>query len=143
MRLLTVLASAFILSIGSAYAGCTKPSGVYVGSGAGSVYSGPSYTVTAIQLSVNIPTTGKWVFSSWIKSQNFGAQSVSFKAPAIGSPGNKFDQNTCRGQVTTESVAGNAYVFSYVVSNDGNNMSFINFDSTQAISDFVISLGKV
>jgi hypothetical protein len=123
-----------------ASANCTRPVGLYVGSGGGVDYTktGAVSNAGTVQLSINIPSFGPWSVKTWaLFFQGKGAS--EFTVPAIGNTGNSFNRTICRGQF--RSSTGGA--FSYVVSDSGNQIELMPYrDTDSTVSAWIITLRK-
>ena len=124
----------FALTI-SAKAGCTQPSGTYVGSGSGLAYSqstGSNYSGITSSLSVNFTTkiitdVGKVIGSSGIYSINRSFTLTSFNS------------STCIGYVTLS----NGDVYSFTSASSGTIITFSYYKNDGLIYILNFRLDKV
>jgi hypothetical protein len=126
MKKILCLTLVFLIGTGTVNAGCTKPSGSYSATFAGSwidTNTGSVIAITSTTSTVTFASNGSATGLEVGKRVGLfgtGQYSNSFTVPAIASTGNHtFDTLSCRGYFTTNN--GNKYV--YVMSNSGANLS--------------------
>lgn len=138
MRLI-VATALFIFSLtASASAACTKPFGVYVGTGQVTGYKNGSYGYASMQISINVPTSGDWKATIWVNDLIDGTYTSTTTFPGVGKAGNLFNMSTCRGQMTS----GAGGVFSYIMSDNGNAMSLMLYQTSNPKLIMTILLRK-
>lgn len=113
-------------AIPSAYAGCTKPVGTYVGGGgAPIIYSGTTINTYAAQIfSVTISSTGAITVIETGTSTNGGNYSTSY---TVASSNNSFNLTTCTGTITNSSTSTTFYA----VSDSGATITMISRGGTR------------
>lgn len=138
MKLLVAAALFFVSLSVAASAACTKPFGLYVGTGQATVYKNGTFGYTSIQMSISVPTSGDWKTTIWLNDLKDGTYTSPGMFPGVGKSGNSFDMRTCRGQMTS----GGGGVFSYVMSDNGNAMSIMVYQKSNPSTILTVLLRK-
>ncbi len=137
MKRLIVATSFFLFGTMSAFAVCTKPSGIYVGSGAGIAYntSGQFASMGVASLSLNITAAGALTITETGKTLA-GVYNQVLTATAAA---NVFNATTCKGIVTLS----NGYIYTYTSAESGGVVTFIYTKPDTLILLYNIVLNRV
>ena len=140
MRELSLSVAFLALSIGSASSACTKPSGIYVGSGTGQVVNANTGYITnllAISLTVNVNSTSNTV-TAYEKSKYLSTYSTLNSYTTSGTYNFTNSTSSCGGVVTLNGIA-----YQYNSANSGNDLTFIYYNSDPNLVGVNLVLKKV
>jgi len=142
MKHAMAIAAALMMPLG-ANATCTKPAGVYVGSGAGSsvnISTGQISNFAAISLTLNVAGDGSMTITERSKYySNAGAlTSISYSATSTFSS----STTSCGGIVTLTSGPSRGAQYYFTSANSGSIITFIFYSAGSTLSVYNLRLEK-